>query len=184
MARFAEIENEKVKCIIDTDKSPSFDAAKLRKLGDTFIELPKKNANVSEGWSYDGTNFQAPPPVVPMTLDELRDLKFSEIQAAYNAFDLAGTVVVSLGYPIQCGQAHVQRFDGAIRFAEQSGAPKIYITDANDMTHEDVPIEDAKRALLEVMAGALKAHRVKQDLRAAIWAAQTEEEVRAIEWKM
>lgn len=185
MARFAEIEHGKVKYIIDTDKSPNFDAEVLRSLGDIFIELSaKKHASVSEGWSYNGKDFQAPPPPVSTTLDEIRDLKYSEIRAAYDEFDRNGAVEVSLGFPIQCGQAHLQRFDGAVRFAEQMSAPAMYITDANDVTHEDIPIADAKQALLEVTSAALKAHRLKQDLRAAIWMAQTEEDVCAIEWKM
>lgn len=190
MPKFVEIDtneaNEKiVKCIIDTDADTNFDPAILREFKDLYIELNKTQAKkVEEGWLYDGKDFTAPPPPPEPTLDELKESKLAEIKSAYDEFDRTGSVVVSLGYPIQCGQAHVQKFDGAVRYAEQTGAATVYITDANDDTHYDVPIADAKTALMEVVGASLKAHALKQELRARVEAATKKEEIEAIAWAL
>jgi hypothetical protein len=120
----------------------------------------------------------APPP----SLEEVRAAKLAEISAAYNTFDATGTVGTSAGYPIQIGQAHVSKLDGAIRFAEMAGASEIYITDADNVTHYGVGLADAKGVLMEQMGAALAAHLKKQNLRAQIEAATTIEQVNAISW--
>jgi hypothetical protein len=128
-----------------------------------------------EGWSDS-----SPPP----TLEEAKAAKLAEISAAYNTFDAAGTVRTSAGYPIQIGQAHVSKLDGAIRFAEMAGASEIYITDADNVTHYDVSLADAKGILMEQMGAALAAHLKKQTLRAEVDAAVTVEDVEAIAWEI
>jgi hypothetical protein len=137
------------------------------------------DTEVQIGWRVRGGE-----PVSPETeiLEDIKADKWEEIGAAYDHYDAAASTDTSLGYPIQVGQPHISKFDGAIRFAEMSGMATIYITDSNDVTHYDVPIADAKQALLEVMAGALGAHQHKQALRAQILAAETVEGVRAIAW--
>jgi hypothetical protein len=126
-----------------------------------------------EGWS------DTPPPP---TLEEAKAAKLTEISAAYNAFDANGTVMTTAGYPIQVGQAHVTKLDGAIRFAEMMGASEIYITDADNVTHYDVSLADAKGILMEQMGAALAAHLKKQTLRAQVEAASSVEEVEAVTW--
>jgi hypothetical protein len=120
----------------------------------------------------------APPP----TLEEAKAAKLAEISAAYSEFDAIGTVGTSAGYPIQAGQAHVSKLDGAIRFAEMAGASEIYITDAENATHYAVSLADAKGVLMEQMGAALAAHLKKQTLRAQVEAAGTVEDVEAVVW--
>jgi hypothetical protein len=45
-----------------------------------------------------------------------------------------------------------------------------------------VTLADARTALLEAMGAAMAAHHHKQELRAAVDAAETVEAVRAIQW--
>jgi hypothetical protein len=108
--------------------------------------------------------------------------KRAEISAAYNHYDAAASAQTSLGYPLQVGQAHISKLDGAIRYAEMMSAQTIYITDADNVTHEGVTLADARTALLEAMGAAMAAHHHKQELRAAVDAAETVEAVRAVSW--
>jgi hypothetical protein len=123
-----------------------------------------------------------PIPHDVLVLEDIKIDKLEEISAAYLGFDTNGTTVTGAGYPIQVGQAHVTKLDGAIRFAEMIRAEVIYITDANDATHHDVTLDQAKQVLTEQMGAALAAHAKKQELRARVAAAETIEEVRAISW--
>jgi hypothetical protein len=125
----------------------------------------------------DRVTFQQPP-----TLAEIKAAKWDEIGAAYKNFDRTATVETTLEFPIQIGQEHLVKLDGAIRFAEMVKAETIYITDANDITHYDVDLDDANQVLIEGMTAAEAAHQKKQTLRAAVTAAETAEEVEAISW--
>jgi hypothetical protein len=128
-----------------------------------------------EGWS------DSPPPA---TLEEAKTAKLAEISTAYSAYDADGSVMTAAGYPIQVGQAHVSKLDGAIRFAEMAGATEIYITDAENVTHYAVSLADAKGVLMEQMGAALAAHLKKQTLRAEVEAAGTVEDVGTIAWEI
>ena len=115
------------------------------------------------------------------SLEEAKAEKLVEISAEYLKFDATGTTMTSLGFPIQVGQSHCTKLDGAIRFAEMGGENEIYITDANDVTHNNVPLETAKRILAEQMGAALAAHSKKQELRVEVARAETVEELDDIE---
>jgi hypothetical protein len=134
----------------------------------------KEYGPLPEGWS------DTPPPP---TLEEARAAKLAEITAAYNEFDAAGTVETTAGYPIQIGQSHVSKLDGAIRFAEMMNAQSIYITDADNVSHYSVSLADARGILMEQMGAAMAAHQKKQTLRAQTEAAETVEQVIAISWQ-
>jgi hypothetical protein len=136
-------------------------------------------ASVETGDIYDGKTFHRGAPLHRVKRDKL-----AEISAAYNEFDAKGTVTTSAGYPIQAGQAHVSKLDGAIRFAEMTGVQTIYITDANDVTHNNVSIADAKNILMEQMGAAMGAHAKKQALRAQVEAAESVGAVQTVTWEI
>ena len=71
--------------------------------------------------------------------------------------------------------------EGAIQLLRATGQTNGYLTDANDETHYDVPIETMGAIKMEMLAAYAQCHARKQGLRAAINAAQTEEELNAIE---
>lgn len=132
------------------------------------------------GWCIHENGVPMPPDV--KVLEHVQDDKWDEIGRSYDDFVETGTTMTSAGYPLQIGDSHVAKFDGAIRFAQGVGYPTIYITDANDVTHYEVPVEEAEKLLYEVMGAAMMAHQKKQALRAQVLAATTIEEVEAIHW--
>ena len=116
-----------------------------------------------------------------MTLDEAKVAKKAEIAAAFDAH-VSGSVAVSLGYPMQFDTRDTLMVRGAIELAQAVDQATLYLTDANDVTHEGVSITEAQAALMEMMAAFAQAHAKKQELRAQIDAAQTVEDVEAVSW--
>ena len=117
----------------------------------------------------------------PMTLDEAKAAKKQEIAAAFGAH-IAGSVMVTLGYPMQFDTRDTLMVRGAIELAQANEQTALYLTDALDVTHEGVSIAEAQATLMEMMAAFAQAHAKKQTLRAQIDAAQTVEDVEAVEW--
>ena len=107
--------------------------------------------------------------------------KKAEIAAAFDA-NIAGSVTVSLGYPMQFDTRDTLMVRGAIELAQATEQTSLYLTDANDVTHEGVSIAEAQATLMEMMAAFAAAHAKKQTLRGQIYAAQTVEDVEAVEW--
>lgn len=139
------------------------------------------DAEVEIGWRVRGG---LPLPPEAEVLDDLKRDKWEEIGEAYDAYDRRAAVTTGLGFPLQIGQAHVTKLDGAIRLAQAVGRGEIYITDAADVTHEGVAVADAMAALVEVMGAAMAAHHRKQELRARIRGAADAEELRGIGWDL
>lgn len=71
---------------------------------------------------------------------------------------------------------------GAIELAQASGATTIYLTDAEDVTHYDVPLTDAQAIFLEMTTAFAETHAKKQLLRQLIESAATQEQLDAINW--
>ena len=117
----------------------------------------------------------------PMTLVEAKAAKKQEIAAAFGAH-IAGSVTVSLGYPMEFNTRDTLMVRGAIELAQATEQATLYLTDALDVTHEGVPIAEAQATLMEMMAAFALAHAKKQTLRGQIDAAQTVEDVEAVEW--
>ena len=158
-----------------TDKDGKITQSANWKFADDALETEKEIVRGRDGQLY----FAGEEPQI--TLEELKQSKLAEISAAYAQYDATGTVMTSQGFPVQIGQSHCTKLDGAIRFAEMIGQPVIYITDADNVTHHDIPLETAKLVLIQQMAAALAAHQLKQELRAAVEAAETAEELEAVE---
>lgn len=114
-------------------------------------------------------------------LDAAKAAKKAEIAAAFDAY-IAGSVMVTLGYPMQFDTRDTLMVRGAIELAQATEQATLYLTDANDVTHEGVSIAEAQATLMEMMAAFAQAHAKKQTLRGQIDAAQTVEDVEAVEW--
>ena len=107
--------------------------------------------------------------------------KKQEIAAAFDA-NIAGSVTVTLGYPMQFNTRDTLMVRGAIELAQALGQATLYLTDANDVTHEGISIADAQTTLMEMMAAFAQAHAKKQTLRAQIDAAETVADVEVVVW--
>lgn len=107
--------------------------------------------------------------------------KKQEIAAAFDTH-IAGSVMVTLGYPMQFDTRDTLMVRGAIELAQATEQTTLYLTDALDVTHEGVSIAEAQATLMEMMAAFVLAHAKKQTLRGQIDAAQTVEDVEAVSW--
>ena len=114
-------------------------------------------------------------------IEDVRDDKRVEISAAFDAY-IAGSVTVSLGFPMQFNTRDTLMVRGAIELAQANEQTALYLTDANNVTHEGVSIAEAQATLMEMMAAFALAHAKKQTLRGQIDAAQTVEDVEAVTW--
>lgn len=119
-----------------------------------------------------------PPPV--STLEEVRESKLSELAYSFNA-RVSGFITTSSGYKMQFDTSDSIKMQGAIQLLEATGATEGYLTQADDTTVYNVPIDTMKAVLIEMMTAFAACHARKQELRAAINAAETVEELDAIE---
>ena len=113
--------------------------------------------------------------------EQARERKYSEISQAHKEH-VAGSVMTSLGFPMQFDMKDSLMVEGAIKIAQASGAETIYLTDANDVSHYDIPLADAQTVLLEMSTAFAQAHAKKQLLRDDISEAQTQSDLDSISW--
>ena len=114
------------------------------------------------------------------TFDELKGRKLAELEALFDAC-VSGAFTTSQGWSMQFNRSDTLAVEGAIQLLRATGQPTGYLTDAEDATHYDVPLETMEAVKVEMLAAYAQCHARKQELRAAINAAQTEEELNAIE---
>ena len=113
--------------------------------------------------------------------EQARERKYDEISRSHKEH-VAGSVMTSLGFPMQFGIQDILMVEGAIKLAQASGATTIYLTDAEDVTHYDIPLADAQTVLLEMSTAFAQAHAKKQMLRDDISKAQTQSDLDDINW--
>lgn len=113
--------------------------------------------------------------------EQARERKYDEISQAHKEH-VAGSVMTSLGFPMQFDMKDSLMVEGAIKIAQASGAETIYLTDANDVSHYDIPLADAQTVLLEMSTAFAMAHTKKQTLREEISEAQTQSDLDRISW--
>ena len=106
--------------------------------------------------------------------------KLSELEESFDE-RVAGSFESSLGWPMQFNRSDTLAVEGAIQLLRATGQTEGYLTDAEDVTHYDVPLSTMETVKVEMLAAYAACHARKQELRAAINAAQTEEELDAIE---
>ena len=130
---------------------------------------------------YDEDNKTFKPWIPPPTsLATLKTRKLCELESSFNK-RVSGSFNCSYGWPMQFDRSDTLAVEGAIQLLRATGQTNGYLTDANDETHYDVPIETMGAIKMEMLAAYAQCHARKQGLRAAINAAQTEEELNAIE---
>jgi len=113
--------------------------------------------------------------------EQARERKYDEISRSHKEH-VAGSVMTSLGFPMQFDMKDSLMVEGAIKLAQASGATTIYLTDAEDVTHYDIPLADAQTVLLEMSTAFAQAHAKKQLLRDDISEAQTQSDLDRISW--
>lgn len=109
----------------------------------------------------------------------LKERKLTELSADFNR-RIGGSVVTSQGYIMQFNISDILKMQGATALLEAQGAETGYITQADDTTVYDVPLATIKAVQGEMMQAWAACHARKQELRALIMAAETEEVLNAI----
>ena len=116
----------------------------------------------------------------PRVLEAKKIIKASEMECAFDD-RVAGSITTSQGYVMQFNVDDSLKMQGALTLMETTEATEGYLTQADDTTVYHVPIATMKAVLVEMLAAYAACHARKQELRAAINAAQTEEALAAIQ---
>lgn len=118
-------------------------------------------------------------PAPKPSLEEARENKLNELASSFNQ-RVSGSVTTTDGYTMQFDTSDAIKMQGAIQLLEATGATEGYLTQADDTTVYNVPLDVMKAVLIEMMTAFAACHARKQELRAAIKAAQTVEDLDAI----
>lgn len=110
------------------------------------------------------------------TLDDFKKQKHSILDDSFNTC-VEGSFITSQGYLMQFDTSDSLKMQGAITLMEALGSSTGYLTQANDITIYNVPIETMKQVLVEMLSAYAKCHARKQELRTLINNAQTKEEL-------
>lgn len=116
----------------------------------------------------------------PRVFENSRQGKFDELRASFDE-RVSGAFTTTQGYSMQFDTTDAIKMQGAIQLLEATGATEGYLTQADDTTVYHVPLDEMKAVLIEMMSAFAACHARKQELRAAIKAAETVEELDAIE---
>ena len=116
----------------------------------------------------------------PRVFADLKTRKLDELRISFDD-RISGAFKTSQNYSMQFDTSDALKMQGAIQLLEASGETKGYLTQANDETVYNVPLETMKAVLIEMMTAFAACHARKQELRAAIKAAETVEDLNAIE---
>ena len=118
------------------------------------------------------------PP--PLSISDYRSIKLDELTLSFNSC-VSSSISTTQGYLMQFNISDSLKMQGAIQLLKATGQTEGYLTDANDETHYEVPLSTMEAVKIEMLAAYAACHARKQELRTAINAAQTEEELNAIE---
>lgn len=121
-------------------------------------------------------------PAPAPTFEDLRESKLSELAYSFNT-RVSGVITTTNGYKMQFDTSDSLKMQGAISLMEATGATEGYLTQADDTTVYNVPIDTMKTVLIEMMTAFAACHARKQELRSAISAAKTAEDLDAIKIK-
>ena len=117
-----------------------------------------------------------------ITLDDLKADKQNELNDAFNEA-VEGSFITTEGYKMQFNTDDSLKMFGAIQLLESSGLESGYITDADDITHYDIPVATMKSVQNQMLNKYAQCHLLKQQYRALIEAASDEEALQDIEFE-
>jgi len=117
-----------------------------------------------------------------ITLDDLKADKQNELNDAFNRA-VEGSFTTTEGYKMQFNTDDSLKMFGAIQLLESSGVESGYITDADDITHYDIPLATMKSVQNQMLNKYAQCHLLKQQYRALIEATSDEEALADIEFQ-
>lgn len=113
------------------------------------------------------------------TFDELKEKKLTELSLAFDT-RVSGSTEIVVGettYNMQFNRSDSLAVQGLIELMEATGQTTGYLTQADDTTVYDVPLEDIKAVLIGMLKAYAECHAKKQDYRAKINACETKEDL-------
>ena len=116
------------------------------------------------------------------TFEELKQDKQNELNDAFNRA-VEGSFATTEGYKMQFNTDDSLKMFGAIQLLESSGVETGYITDADDITHYDIPLATMKSVQNQMLNRYAQCHLLKQQYRALIEAASDQEALEDIEFE-
>ena len=129
-----------------------------------------------------GENPTVEDEVIPeKTFEELKADKQNELNDAFNRA-VEGSFTTTEGYKMQFNTDDSLKMFGAIQLLESSGVGSGYITDADDITHYDIPLSVMKSVQNQMLNKYAQCHLLKQQYRALIEAASDVEALGDIEF--
>lgn len=143
--------------------------------GFTFSS-PYKETDIWNGEAW----VEPPAPYVP-TLEETKETRIAEINEAFEAH-IAGRTPISLGWDMQFKLNDILMVDGAVRALEMTGGTEGYLTDADNINHYGLSVQQMKQAVLEMTVAHMQAHAHKQQLRDLINSATSIESLSGVVW--
>lgn len=114
--------------------------------------------------------------------NEFREIKEKELDTAFNRA-VKGSFTTTEGYKMQFNTDDSLKMFGAIQLLESSGVESGYITDADDITHYDIPLATMKSVQNQMLNKYAECHLLKQQYRALIEAASDQEALEDIEFQ-
>ena len=114
-----------------------------------------------------------------ITLEELKQNKLSELDASFND-RVNGFITTSQGYKMQFQPEDSLKMQGSIMVLENMNIPMGYLTQYDDVTIRDVPVETMKDVMMQMMQAYAVCHEHKQTMRAAVNAAESKESLDSI----
>ena len=115
-----------------------------------------------------GENPTIEDEVIPeKTFEELKQDKQNELIDAFNRA-VEGSFITTEGYKMQFNTDDSLKMFGAIQLLESSGVESGYITDADDITHYDIPVATMKSVQNQMLNRYAECHLLKQQYRKAI----------------
>lgn len=115
-------------------------------------------------------------------LESLKQDKQNELNNAFNR-TVEGSFITTEGYKMQFNTDDSLKMFGAIQLLESSGVESGYITDADDITHYDIPLAVMKSVQNQMLNKYAQCHLLKQQYRALIEAASDQEALEDIEFE-
>lgn len=111
-----------------------------------------------------------------MTLQELKQSKIGDVCYSFDN-RVNAPMTTSQGYSMQFNTTDAIKMEGAINLLEATGQTEGYLTQADDTTVYNIPLDTMKAVLIEMMSAFAACHARKQELRTLINAAQTAEDL-------
>ena len=117
-------------------------------------------------------------PIVE-TLEDKKQSKFVEIDDSFDE-RVKGYMTTTQGYKMQFQPEDSLKMQGSIMVLENMNISMGYLTQYDDVTIRDVPVETMKDVMMQMMQAYAVCHEHKQTLRSLVNNATTKEELESI----